>query len=189
LVRLSKRRFSRIGVSPTRRLGTTVSGTIAARIGQRLALTAVLVGGAGGCGDSMPSIDPASVDAFSFVRDEADLLSQGQHRHAERELREIAQETGVFGVLVTAGAGEAIDPPEVYRPIVDEVTAVGGEALITICSSESCGPSAGGAHTDGLNDAVERVGADPAPPGQGRNVNRGIRDWLDYVAAVAAADR
>lgn len=156
---------------------------------QRLALTAMLVAGAGGCGDAAPSIDAEPVDAFSFVRDDADLLSPGQHRRAERELREIANRTGVFGVLVTAAANEPIDPPQIYGPIVAEVEALGGEALITICTPEACGLDAGTAHSDGLDDAVQMVGAEPNPPGPGRNLNRGIREWLEYVAAVAAANR
>ena len=155
---------------------------------QRLALAAIVVAGVGGCGEAPPTIDAESVDSFSFVRDEADLLSPGQQRRAERELREIADRTGVFGVLVTAGGDEAIDPPQIYRPIVAEVEGLGGEALITICTPEACGPDAGTAHSDGLEGAVEIVGAESNPPGQGRNLNRGIREWMEYVAAVAAAN-
>jgi hypothetical protein len=161
-------------------------------VAQRLALAAVLATGAGGCGDTAPSTDAQpAIDAFAFVRDEGNILSPGQERRAERELRDIATRTGVFGVLVTRADDEETDPPQIYRPIVAEVEALGGEGLINICTPEACGPDAGSAHTDGLTEAVEAVRAErPAvAPGQRRNVNQGIREWLDVVAAVAAANR
>ena len=157
------------------------------------AVLAVALLGAG-CGLPPPAptpavrIDPAALATFQFIRDEAGLLSPEEEEGAEEQLRDIAGRSGVFGVVITVGRGVPVDPPVLFRPVIEEVLAIGGEALVNICTPEACGLDASTAHTDALAEAVSMVAPAPEPaPGQGLPVNPGLElsRWVEYVGAVA----
>jgi len=159
-------------------------------------LLAVALVGAG-CGLLLPTptpavrIDPAALDAFQFIRDDAGLLSPAERERAEEQLRDIAGRTGVFGVVITVGRGVPIDPPVLFRPVIEEVLGIGGEALVNICTLEACGLYASAAHTDALNEAVSMVAPAPEPaPGQGLPISPGfeLSRWVEYVGAVATVE-
>jgi hypothetical protein len=133
-------------------------------------------------------IDPAALAAFHFIRDDAGLLSAAESETAEEQLRDIAARTGVFGVVITVGRGVPVDPPVLFRPVIEEVLGIGGEAVVNICTLEACGIDASTAHTDALAEAVSMVAAAPEPaPGRGLPVNSSfeLRRWVEYVGAVA----
>jgi hypothetical protein len=144
-----------------------------------------------GCGaDPRPPVPSIPEDArahFRFVRDDAGILPAGQRRQAEERLSEIAEATGVYGVVVTAGENAAVDPPRIFTPIIEEVGRLHGEAIVMICTPASCGRDASTARTEGLEVAAERLG-DVAGPNTGRpNLIRALWAWIEYVAALAAA--
>jgi hypothetical protein len=145
------------------------------------------------CSQVMPRPDPTTfpVAGFEFIRDEAGLLPDGDRRRAEGQLRDIAMRSGVFGVVVTA-TEEPADPPRVFAPIIEEVAARQGQALVALCLPDSCLFDAPAAYSDSLAEAVGRVGPAPEPaPGQsGSNVpapNRGfeLHRWVEFVGAIA----
>lgn len=148
----------------------------------------------GGCGLLLPTptpavrIDPAALAAFQFIRDDAELLSPAERERAEEQLRDIAGRSGVFGVVITVGRGVPVDPPVLFRPVIEEVLGIGGEALVNICTPEACGLDASAAHTDALAEAVSMTAPAPEPaPGQGLPANPSfeLRRWVEYVGAVA----
>lgn len=170
------------------------SGRVLSCRGRAVAtLLAVALLGAG-CGLSLPTptpavrIDPAALAAFQFIRDDAGLLSPAERERAEEQLRDIAGGTGVFGVVITVGRGVPVDPPVLFRPVIEEVLGIGGEALVNICTPEACGLNASAAHTNALAEAVSMTAPAPEPaPGQGLPVNPSfeLRRWVEYVGAVA----
>jgi hypothetical protein len=150
-----------------------------------------------GCGLLLPTptpagrIDPAALAAFPFIRDDAGLLSPAERERTEVLLRDIAARTGVFGVVITVGRGVPVDPPVLFRPVIEEIVSIGGEALVNICTPESCGLDASAAHTNALAEAVSMTAPAPEPaPGQGLPVNPGfeLRRWVEYVGAVATSE-
>ena len=150
-----------------------------------------------GCGQRLPTatpairIDPAALAAFDFVRDDAELLPAEAREWAEEQLRDIAGRTGVFGVVITAAPGVPVDPPVLFRPVMDEVVGIGGEALVNVCTPHACGLDGATANTDALAEAVSMVAPAPEPaPGQGLPGNPGfqLRRWIEYVGAVATFD-
>jgi hypothetical protein len=162
----------------------------------RTFLLAVALLGAG-CGLVLPAptpavrIDPAALGAFHFIRDDAGLLPAAERERAEEQLRDIAGRTGVFGVVITVERGVPVDPPVLFRPVIEEVVGLGGEALVNICTPEACGLDASSAHTDALAEAVSMVAPAPEPaPGQGLPVNPSfeLRRWVEYVGAVATLE-
>lgn len=170
---------------------------LSCRGGAVATLLAVALCGAG-CGSLLATpapavrIDPAALAAFEFIRDDAGLLSAAERERAEEQLRDIAGRTGVFGVVITVGRGVPVDPPVLFRPVIDEVLGIGGEALVNICTPESCGLNASAAYTDALADAVSMTAPAPEPPpGQGQPVNPNfeLRRWVEYVGAVATFER
>ena len=127
-------------------------------------------------------------DEFVFVRDEAGLLPPGQVRRAEEQLRAMAERTGVYGVVVSAH--EIPDPPRVAGPIVDEISALGGEAMVGFCTEEACDLSAAAAYSPTLENDLSAVAQapEPVPRGGGAPGARGLRAWIELVGAVSTLD-
>jgi hypothetical protein len=145
------------------------------------------------CGLLVPTrqpsvIDPIALARFVFIRDELGLLPDDEQARAEEQLRSIAMRSGVFGIVITLTADEAREPtflfPPIYRPVLD----LGGEALIAICTPQSCRFDSPSAATDGLAGAITGVAPAPEPaPGQGLppDPDFDLRRWVEYVGAVA----
>ena len=141
-----------------------------------------------GCSSVAPVPDPSvesSVPAdFAFIRDEIRAFPPGQVRQAEEQLRAIAEATGVYGVVVATDRLD--DPPEVIGPIVEEVGELGGRALVAICTPDDCELRQARGFSAELQDAAVAVAPEPVPAGQrGGGGPRGLRAWIEYVAAVA----
>jgi hypothetical protein len=133
-------------------------------------------------------IDPAAIANFEFIRDDVGLLPTAERERVEEQLRDIAERTGVFGVVVTAGPRVPVDPPVLFRPVIEEVVDLGGQALVNICTPDACGFDGSTAHTDALADAVSGTAPAPEPaPGQGLPGNPAfdLRRWVEYVGAIA----
>lgn len=152
--------------------------------------TLAAIGVLTGCSSVGPVPDASMVSSvpsdFAFIRDEIRAFPPGQARQAEEQLRAIAEATGVYGVVV---ATERLhDPPEVIGPIVEEVGEAGGAALVGICTPDDCGLRQATGFSAELEEAAVAVAPEPEPePGLQRDGGgpRGLRTWLEYVAAVA----
>ncbi len=127
-------------------------------------------------------------DDFVFVRDEAGILPADQVRQAEEQLRAMADRSGVYGVVISAE--EILNPPQVAGPIMDEVSGLGGEALIGFCTPEACDLTAAAAYSATLEDDLSVVARAPEPvPGQGvAPGSRGLRAWIELVGTVSTLE-
>jgi hypothetical protein len=135
-------------------------------------------------------IDPMALSRFVFIRDELGLLPDDEQAQAEEQLRAIAGRSGVFGIVITLTADEAQEPTFLFPPIYRPVLALGGEALIAICTPQSCRFDSPSASTDGLADAIAMVAPAPEPaPGQGlpADPDFALHRWVEYVGAVAVS--
>jgi hypothetical protein len=133
-------------------------------------------------------LQPGVPNDFVFVRDEAGILPADQVRQAEEQLRAIAERTGVYGVVISAD--EIPDPPRVAGPIIDEISGLGGEALVGFCTPEACDLTAAAAYSVTIEDDLSAVAPAPEPaPGQGvAQGSRGLRAWIELVGTVSTLE-
>jgi hypothetical protein len=121
---------------------------------------------------------------FAFIRDPDGLLAAEGVEGAQARLREIAERSGVFGIVIAAARTDEIPPPE---PILDEVATLGGEAVVGFCTPEACQLQAADVASVAMGELLRRVAPAPAPaPGQGIPPGAvGLRAWLEFIGAVA----
>ena len=112
------------------------------------------------------------------------MLPPAQRIWAEDHLRSIAERTGVFGIVLTT---EGPPDPSTADQIIEDVSRLGGEAAIALCTRDACDLSVPSAVSPGLEDAAEGIAPAPDPaPGQGLPPNdRGLGAWIEYVGALA----
>lgn len=122
---------------------------------------------------------------FAFIRDPEGVLAAEDVERAQARLREIAERSGIFGVVVAAPRVDEIPPPE---PMLGEVASLGGEAVIGFCTPEACNLQGADAASVAMGELLRRVAPAPEPaPGQGVPPNAvGLRAWIEFIGAVAA---
>jgi hypothetical protein len=120
---------------------------------------------------------------FAFVVDRNGTFEAVALDRANDPLRQIAERTGVFG-LVDTGAG----PPNPSDARIAAVTELGGTWLWARCADASdCTIEEPSAWAADLDDVMGRVARAPEPA-PGENVppaSAGLTAWLEYVGAVA----
>ena len=128
-----------------------------------------------------PSIEiPAD---FAFVVDRTGTLEAAAVERADEALREIAERTGVFG-LVDTGAG----PPDPGDERTAAVTELGGTWLWARCADAGdCAIEEPWAWAPDLDEVMGGVARAPEPqPGESvPPASTGLTAWLEYVGAVA----
>ena len=122
---------------------------------------------------------------FAFVIDRHGTFEAAALDRANEALREIAERTGVFG-LVDTGAG----PPSPSDARTAAVTDLGGTWLWARCTDASdCAIEEPWASAPELAEAMGHVARAPEPA-PGENVapaTTGLTAWIEYVGALAYA--
>jgi hypothetical protein len=123
---------------------------------------------------------------FVFVRDTARLFPPGQVRQAEDDLRFQAERSGVFGVVITVE--EANDESALAEPVIADVEALGGAAMVAVCTPGDCDLTVPTAFSDVVAGDLDGVAAGPEPaPGQGNPTNprNELPRWRELVGTIA----
>jgi hypothetical protein len=150
--------------------------------GPRAGLVALLIAVlAAGCGMQVPS-------DFTFIRDEAGVFNDAEQAQAEAQLRAIAERSGIYGVVLTAR--DFPDDSSVVSPVVDEVLARGGEALVALCSPGDCDLSMARGASAGMLEVATQVAPapEPAPEGNLPDPPGSLREWVEFVGAVSTLE-
>jgi hypothetical protein len=89
--------------------------------------------------------------------------------------------------MITVPGAAPVDPPVTFRPVIAEITALGGEGLVNICAPDACGQEGMTAQTEGVAEAASMVAPAPEPAGKGQPDDPAsrLRRWVEYVGAVA----
>ena len=118
-------------------------------------------------------------EGFEFVRDDADLLDNEQEATAEGQLREIARNFGVFGVVMT---GPAVDDGAAFADIAREVLDVDGELLAAFCAPDDCDLTAADVVTPDLEELAENTVPAPEPVGGNPDAAApdSLRAWVEF---------
>ena len=151
---------------------------------QRVVGTLLLGALLGGCSSLVagPSASARIPADFALVVDRHGILEADTVAQANQQLRQIAERTGVFG-LVDTGAG----PSSPSGERIASVTALGGSWLWARCTeARQCEIEEPWAWSDDLDEIMGRVARVPEPaPGQGvPPASTDLAAWVEWVGAV-----